>query len=78
MINQLSVTETELPELVTLFITELYETERHNHSRSVNIGRLIQLYSANLVYGVSRGDTINAKHFLLTLRSSLYHRFAVF
>ena len=65
MIDQLSTTRTELPELVTLFMTEFLKTEIQNPSRSENIGRLIQSYSADLVYGVSRGDTITAKHFLL-------------
>ena len=64
MIDQLS---TELPELVTLFMTELLKTERHSPSRSENIGSLIQSYSSYLVHGVSRGDTITAKHFLLAL-----------
>ena len=59
MIYQLS---TELPELVTLFMTELLKTERHSPSRSENIGSLIQSYSSYLVHGVSRGDTITAKH----------------
>ena len=64
MIDQLS---TELPELVTLFMTEFFKTERHSPSRSENIGRLIQSYSADLVHAVSRSDTIKAKHFLLAL-----------
>ena len=64
MIDQLS---SELPELVTLFMTELLKTERHSPSRSENIGRLIQSYSADLVHGGSRDDTITAKHFLLAL-----------
>ena len=58
---------TELPELVNLFMTELLKTERHSPSRSDNIGSLIQSYSSYLVHGVSRGDTITAKHFLLAL-----------
>ena len=49
----LSTTETELPELVKLFMTELLKIERHNPSRTENIGRLIQSYSAYLVHGVS-------------------------
>ena len=40
----LSTTETELPELVKLFMTELLKTERHNPSRTENIGRLIQSF----------------------------------
>ena len=63
----LSTTETELPELVNLFMTELIKTERHNPSRSGNIGRSILSYSAYLVHGVSRGDTITSKRFLLGL-----------
>ena len=63
----LSTTETKLPELVTLLVTELLKIKRHNPSRSENIGRLIHSYSADLVHGVSRGDTITAKHFLLGL-----------
>ena len=58
---------TELPELVTLFMTEVFKTERHSPSRSENTGGLIQSYSADLVHGVSRSDTITAKHFLLAL-----------
>ena len=64
MIDQFS---TELPKLVTLFMTELLKTERHSPSRSENIGRLIQSYSADLVHGVSRSDTSTTKHFLLAL-----------
>ena len=64
MIDQPS---TKLPELVTLFMTELLKTERHSPSRSENIGNLIQSYSSDLVHGVSRGDTIAAKHFLLAV-----------
>ena len=64
MIDQPS---TKLPELVTLFMTELLKTERHSASRSENIGNLIQSYSSDLVHGVSRGDTIAAKHFLLAV-----------
>ena len=36
MIDQLSTTEAELPELVTLFMTELLKIERHNPSRIEN------------------------------------------
>ena len=32
MIDQLSVSEIKLPELVTLFMTELLKTKRHNFS----------------------------------------------
>ena len=63
----LSTTETELPELVNLFMMELLKTERHKSSRSEDIGRLIQSYSAYLVHGVIKDDTITAKHFLLGL-----------
>ena len=67
VIDQLSTTETELPELVTLFMTELLKTKSHNPSRSGNIRRLIQSYSADLVHGVRRGDTIAIKHFVFAL-----------
>ena len=67
MIDQLSISETELPELVTLFMTELLKTKRHNFSWSENIRRLMRSYSTDLVQGVSRGDTITTKYFLLTL-----------
>ena len=46
---------------------KLFKIERHNPSRSDNIGRLIQSYSADLQHGVSSGDTITAKHFLLAV-----------
>ena len=32
MIDQLSISETDLPKLVTLFMTELLKTKRHNFS----------------------------------------------
>ena len=48
-------------------MTGRFKFERHNPSRSDNIGRLIQPYSADLKYGVSRGDTITTKHFLLAV-----------
>ena len=64
MIDQLS---TELPKLVTLFLTEFFKTERHSPSRSENIGRLTQSYSVDLVHGVNRSDTIKARHFLLAV-----------
>ena len=41
MINLPSILETELPELATLFMMELFKTERHNPSISEDIGRLI-------------------------------------
>ena len=67
MVDQFSTTETDLPELLTFFMMGLFKKERRNPSRSENIGRLIRSYSADLVHGVSRGNTVSAKNFLLAL-----------
>ena len=38
-----------------------------DHASSVNVNRLVDSYSAGLIHGVSRGDFITQKHFLLGL-----------
>ena len=55
------------PESLTLFLNHLLRSEKHKLTRSENIFRLIDSYSADLIHGVTKGDVITAKHFLLAL-----------
>ena len=53
------------PKSVTDFLKYLLKPEKHSVSGNVN--RLIDSYAADMVYGVTKGKTIPAKHFLLAL-----------
>ena len=49
------------PESLILFLTHLLRSEKHKVTRSENIGRLIESYSADLVHGVTRGSLKSLK-----------------
>lgn len=66
-LDQIDLPERDIPESVRLFCTELLKSEKHSVSRSSNISRLVDSYSSDLVFGVSRGAVMTKKHFLLTL-----------
>ena len=50
------------PTSVSLFLTNLMKSKKHN------ISRLIYSFSADFIHGVIRGETITAKHCLMALR----------
>ena len=64
-VEELNSEERNLPECLTSFISRLLTGSDQKQYESTS--RLIQLYSSNLVYGVTRGKVITAKHFLLEL-----------
>ena len=55
------------PASVTLFLTTLLKSTKHSTVRSKNITRLIDSYSADMIHGVTRGEVLTAKHFLIAL-----------
>ena len=65
--EQFSTSEKNIPESVHLFLKELLKSEKHSVSRSENIARVVESYAADLVHGVSRGEVMTSKHFLLGL-----------
>ena len=65
--EQLSSSEGQLPNSVYLFLTELLKSEKHGVSRSAHIARLVESFAADLLHGVSRGEVMTTKHFLLGL-----------
>ena len=65
--EQFSTSEKNVPESVYLFLKELLKSEKHSVSRSENIARVVESYAADLVHGVSRGEVMTSKHFLLGL-----------
>lgn len=66
-LDQLDLPERGIPESVITFYTELLKSERHTVSRSSNISRLVESYSSDLVFDVSRGGVLTKKLFLLAL-----------
>ena len=63
--DELTSDERNPPKSVTDFLRYLLKPDNHNVSGNVN--RLIESYAADKVYGVTKGKTIPAKHFLLAL-----------
>ena len=63
--DELTSNERNPPRSVTDFLTYLLKPEKHSVSGNVN--RLIKSYASDMVYGVTNGKTIPAKHFLLAL-----------
>ena len=63
--DELTSDERNPPKSVTDFLTYLLKPEKHSVIGNVN--RLIESYAADMVYGVTNGKTIPAKHFLLAL-----------
>ena len=53
------------PPLVTIFFNRLLDSSGHSESNTVK--HLVEAYSADLIYGVTRGEVITAKRFLLGL-----------
>ena len=64
-VEELNSEERNLPECLTSFISRLLTGSDQKQYESTS--RLIQSYSSDLVYGVTRGKVITAKHFLLGL-----------
>ena len=64
-LDELNSQERLPPDCLTVFITHLLIGSDQQNSESV--GRLIQSYASDLIYGVTRGNIITAKHFLLGL-----------
>ena len=63
--DELNSDERNPPKSVTDFLAYLLKPEKHKLSG--NVHRLIGSYAADMVYGVTKGKTIPAKHFLLAL-----------
>ena len=63
--DELTSYERNPPKLVTHFLT--YFLKPQKHSVSGNVNRLIESYAAYMIYGVTKGKTIPAKHFLLAV-----------
>ena len=63
--DELTSNERNPPRSVTDFLTYLLKPEKHSVSGNVN--RLIKSYASDMVYGVTNGKTIPAKHFLLAV-----------
>ena len=66
-ISELSSVEREYPQLVNLFLTKLLKSSEHDGRKSDGVSRLIGSYSAYLIHGVSRGQVVTEKHFLMGL-----------
>ena len=64
-VEELNSEERHLPECLTPFISRLLTGSDQKQHESTS--RLIQSYSSDLVYGVTRGKVITAEHFLLGL-----------
>ena len=54
------------PASVTLFLTNLLKCPSHKEI-TPNVSRLVESFSYDLIHGVSKGNVITAKHFLLGL-----------
>ena len=63
--EQFPASERNIPESVHLYLTELLKSEKHSVSRSENITRVVESYAADVVHGISRGEIMTSKHFLL-------------
>ena len=66
-VNDLTSEERNPPESLINFLTHLLRSEKHSTSRSENLCRLVDSYAADLIHGVTRGDVVTSKHFLLAL-----------
>ena len=65
LIEDLLANERQPPACATLFLKNLLK--HPDHSMSSNITRLVESYSADLIHGVSKGQILTAKHYLLAL-----------
>ena len=66
-ITELQSRESEIPLSVNVFLTKLLENPAHNGRRNERLNRLIDSFRADFVHGVSCGQTVTAKHFLVGL-----------
>ena len=64
-LDELNSQERFPPDCLTAFITHLLTGSDQQNSESVD--QLIQSYASDLIYGVTRGNVITSKHFLLGL-----------
>ena len=64
-VEELTAEERNPPPLLVMFLQELLK--KSNKHTLIRITRLIDSYAADLIYGVTRGKVITAKHFLLAL-----------
>ena len=64
LIEDLLANERQPPACVT-FLKNLLK--HPDHSMSSNITRRVESYSADLIHGVSKGQVLTAKHYLLAL-----------
>ena len=62
-LGELNSQERRPPDCLTAFLTHLLTGSDQQNSESVD--RLIQSYASDLIYGVTRGNAITTKHFLL-------------
>ena len=51
------------PPSVSLFLTNLFKSSKHGVTR--NIRKLVESYSPDFIYSVSKGEVLTPKHFLL-------------
>ena len=65
-LDELNSHERPPPDCLTAFITHLLTGSDQQNSESVD--RLIQSDASDLIYGMTRGNVITVKHFLLGLR----------
>ena len=59
--------ERNIPKSVHLYLKELLKSEKYSVCRKENIERVVESYAADLVPGVSTGEIMTSKHFLLGL-----------
>ncbi|CAB3980567.1 Hypothetical predicted protein [Paramuricea clavata] len=64
-IEELAAETRPVPSSVRSFLIRLLTDDRY--SPSLNAQRLVQSYAADLVHGVTRGNVMTAKHFLIGL-----------
>jgi hypothetical protein len=65
--EELTTDERVPPEALITFLTHLLRSDKHTVTKNESIRRLIDSYAADLIHGVTRGEIITAKHFLLAL-----------
>ena len=66
-IDELTSNERNPPESLVTFLQNLLKERDHSVWRSNSIPKLIDSYAADLVFWVTRGKVMTAKHFLLAL-----------
>ena len=66
-ITVLQSKELEVPQSVQVFLTQLLKSPDHDGRKNERIKRLVDSYGADFIHGVSRGQVVTAKHFLVGL-----------